>query len=48
MGAAVPACRSLVFVCGKIMFHKLMERSQHQDRWQICVPSVQWRPQEFC
>jgi len=28
MSAAVPTCRSLVFVCGKILFHKLMEKSE--------------------
>jgi len=43
MSAAVPTCRSVVFVCVKIMFHKLMEKSQHQDRRQICVPSVHLR-----
>ena len=40
MCAAVPAYRSLVFICGKRMFHKLKEKAEHQDRQQIrlCLP----------
>jgi hypothetical protein len=44
MCAAVPTCRSLMFICGKLIFHKLMEKSECQsikiDGKSVCVPSV--------